>query len=420
MADRIDKVLGVFGAAAATVIPATPVTGVAYRDETILPAVAEAAWPFNTIVDSKNFNQILYSYSKALRDLDKRGVLAYSPAVDYNDLPGIAWGSDGQLYVAVVANGPATTVVNPVGDLTGTWVTFMSATRGMFSATVSVAASGNLSATNVNKLHKFIAPAAAMGLPSLAGMTAGDTFTCVNHSAFDISFTRDGADTLAGVNGSSTVAILEPYSSITFTVSATAGVWDVAFFKGNRERRVLTAGNIAAAATLPFILSTLDPAQSPANRYVLTLINFQPAADDQELHMVMTQDGGATYENTTYYGAGLGAESDATPSNIANSNASHITVAGGTLAAGEGMSNVAGETGEIELRLISMNTGAAVMPRVRYQNSFINASGNEQSQYGSGTRKNAQDYDGFRLQWEGGGNFVATGQYVLYKLEGVF
>ncbi len=73
MADRTDKVLGIFGAAATTVIPPTPVSGVAYRDPAIAAAVAEAAWPFNTIVDSKNFNQILYSYSKALNDLDKRG-----------------------------------------------------------------------------------------------------------------------------------------------------------------------------------------------------------------------------------------------------------------------------------------------------------------------------------------------------------
>ncbi len=321
------------------------------------------------------------------------------------------------MYKALIANGPATTVVDPVGDLTGTWVAVPAA---MFSTTVSVAASGALSASNINKLHKFSGAAAAMTLPALAGLTPGSTFTCVSHFGSEVSFAPDGANVFAGVNGSTVSAILEAWSSVVFTVSATANTWDVAFFRGNKQRRVLTSGAIGAVPELPFILSTLDTAQGAGNRYVLTLVNFQPAADDKELRMVLTKDAGATYENTSFYGAGIGAESDGTFSDIANSNAAYFTVAGGTTAAGEGMSNAANETGEIEIRLISVNTGVAVMPRIRYNNSFINATGNEQSQFGSGTRKAAEDYDGFKLFWETAGNFVASGSYVLYKLEAPF
>ncbi len=425
MANRATKVLGIFAEDANTVIPVTPIDGTAYRDATIAAAIAKGGWPFNTIVDSKNFNQILYNYSQLLNGLDKRGILPYSTDVDYDDLPAIAWGSDGIAYKALIANGPATTVVDPVGDVTGTWVSFLAIARGMFSTTVNVAASGALSAANVNKLHKFNTAAAAMTLPTLVGLSPGDTFTCVSHFNKEVSFTPDGANVLAGVNGSTTVAVLEPYSCLTFTVSATANTWDVGFFKGNKERRVLTAGSITGSVSnLPFVLSTLDPVQSLYNRYELWVRGFQPATTDKMVYGLVSDDAGASYANTLYDSIIGG--------NIANDNSGGATrtksqqaQAQGVILGGDGandaLSNAANLTATMVLDITNMNTGQSRFPYVSLiRGLYYGDSGNLYHMGGGMSRKSASDYDALKLTLESGGNFANVGSYVLYKVDGPF
>lgn len=69
--------------------------------------------------------------------LYKTDLSSYDAAFDYPVLA-YAKGSDGVLYGAALANGPATSVVNPVGDLTGTWIT-ISAAANAFARTVFTA-----------------------------------------------------------------------------------------------------------------------------------------------------------------------------------------------------------------------------------------------------------------------------------------
>lgn len=61
---------------------------------------------------------LLSQYFQALKYVAGRNI--YDPLINYG-VGGIAVGSDDNWYIVLVANGPATSVVNPVGDLTGTW-----------------------------------------------------------------------------------------------------------------------------------------------------------------------------------------------------------------------------------------------------------------------------------------------------------
>lgn len=104
---------GVFGDLATTVIPPTPITGVAYRDETTTQDESRAGWPFATPVDSATFNQILFQVTTLLKLLDQRGMLGWCNTVNY-PVDALAMGSDGMMYQALLANGPTTSVQDPV------------------------------------------------------------------------------------------------------------------------------------------------------------------------------------------------------------------------------------------------------------------------------------------------------------------
>jgi len=68
------------------------------------------------------FNQLFRYLSAFAKELNQGGpILEYSALIDY--IPGaIVYGSDGLPYSCIVANGPASSVVNPVGDVSGTWL----------------------------------------------------------------------------------------------------------------------------------------------------------------------------------------------------------------------------------------------------------------------------------------------------------
>ena len=56
----------------------------------------------------------------ALKELQEVGFKPYSALVNY-PVPAFTVGSDGLLYKCLIVNGPASSVVDPVGDLTSTW-----------------------------------------------------------------------------------------------------------------------------------------------------------------------------------------------------------------------------------------------------------------------------------------------------------
>lgn len=122
---RPDKIPGIFANAGTTTIPPVPVTDTTYRDAALTEAAVENGWPYNKIVNSAEFNQILYLYSALLADVDTWGIAGWSDQVDYAQG---AWvrGSDGETYRATSASGPASTAYDPVtaANRPGFWQSF--------------------------------------------------------------------------------------------------------------------------------------------------------------------------------------------------------------------------------------------------------------------------------------------------------
>ena len=101
------KSLGVWAEDADTVIPVEPITGVAYRDETVTEGQNEAGEGFDTIPNSATFNQRLFIVSSFTDLMDTHGIVGWSDQVDY-DIPAMVFGSDGLFYFALQASGPST------------------------------------------------------------------------------------------------------------------------------------------------------------------------------------------------------------------------------------------------------------------------------------------------------------------------
>lgn len=108
---------GIFASTALTTIPASPITGTAYRDATIGNAEFITGWEFNTIVDSTELNQILFTHGSMLDELDKQGILGWTDQVDYG-LNALVRGSDGEFYYAIQVNGPSSAVKDPISEPT--------------------------------------------------------------------------------------------------------------------------------------------------------------------------------------------------------------------------------------------------------------------------------------------------------------
>lgn len=72
--------------------------------------------PFQT------FNHWQNNTYKWINEINIKGVLGYDNTTDYIADLSYAVGSDGILYHCFINNGPGSSAVNPVGDVTGTWI----------------------------------------------------------------------------------------------------------------------------------------------------------------------------------------------------------------------------------------------------------------------------------------------------------
>lgn len=124
---------GIFAADALTDIPTNPVVGASYRNAATGLDAIRAGWPFNRIVSSADFAQILHQLTSLTDLVDRVGILPHSESVGYTFVPAFVQGSDGLVYKSTVANGLDNAgdpvgpgVVDPVGDDTGVWEEFSS------------------------------------------------------------------------------------------------------------------------------------------------------------------------------------------------------------------------------------------------------------------------------------------------------
>jgi len=74
--------------------------------------------PFQT------FNHWQNNVYKWINEINIKGVLGYDALTDYLADDSYAAGSDGEIYHCLINNGPSSSIVDPVGDVTGTWKKF--------------------------------------------------------------------------------------------------------------------------------------------------------------------------------------------------------------------------------------------------------------------------------------------------------
>lgn len=110
---NVDRPLspGVFAADAQTTVPANPVPGVPYRDPVNGTSTIRQGWPFQRLVNSAEFNEVMYRVTALLDVVNKTAGLAWSEEVDYQgpgaaQAPSFVASTDGNLYVALQASGP--------------------------------------------------------------------------------------------------------------------------------------------------------------------------------------------------------------------------------------------------------------------------------------------------------------------------
>ncbi len=178
--------------------------------------------------------------------------------------------------------------------------------------------------------------------------------------------------------------------------------------------RLLSSGTPTAAASLQFVLSTLDPIQSTDGCYLVRFMGIQPAGDDVILYLTLSADAGSTYGATLYYSACAGNDTGSTARSTFVSSGTQIEVAGSGVA-GKSLSNAANETCSMDMIFYNVNTGTSIVPTINWTVSFYNADGALTRQSGGASRLSAEDYDAIKFTWEGGGNFAAVGRYYLFK-----
>ena len=98
--------LGIWANDAETVIPMTPVEGVAYRNDTLTQMQNEAGEGYDTKPNSADFNQKMFIVTSFTDEMDSHGIVGWSDEVDY-ELPAITWSTNGFFYTALQASGPS-------------------------------------------------------------------------------------------------------------------------------------------------------------------------------------------------------------------------------------------------------------------------------------------------------------------------
>ena len=102
---------GIFAEDAQTNIPANPVPGVSYRDPVSGVSTIGLGWPFQRLVNSPEFNEVMYRITSLLDVVSRTSVLAWNEQVDYQaagaaQTPSVVASTNGNLYVALQASGP--------------------------------------------------------------------------------------------------------------------------------------------------------------------------------------------------------------------------------------------------------------------------------------------------------------------------
>ena len=105
MSRNVSLLNSVFASDAETVVPISPAVGIPYRNPNLTSGKAGQGWPFSTVVDSADFNELMFRVTSLMDFVEKTGGIIWSPLTDY---PVGAFVRDEQLifWEATRASGP--------------------------------------------------------------------------------------------------------------------------------------------------------------------------------------------------------------------------------------------------------------------------------------------------------------------------
>lgn len=108
-------------------------------------------------IERQQYNQVLNDVTMAIKELQEMGVPTYRSDINYPANTSVVLGSDGNAYRALLANGPGSSIVDPVGDTGGTWAGLTSGSIDVFD-TVSdlIAASLSIDSVAITKGYTSI------------------------------------------------------------------------------------------------------------------------------------------------------------------------------------------------------------------------------------------------------------------------
>lgn len=149
--NRTVTIKDIFAKNANTTIPNPPVVGTSYRNENLTAAEVGEGWPFKEIVDSAKFNEAMYEYTTICKLLETYGFLPWSTNTDY-ETGSLCLGTNGVIYQAKQATGPATTAKDPVTDTTHTyWQDFVGSNYVDLTSTQEISGTKTFTSTLYNK-----------------------------------------------------------------------------------------------------------------------------------------------------------------------------------------------------------------------------------------------------------------------------
>lgn len=175
-------------------------------------------------VDRQKENQFKFDISEAMKEVQERGILPYRADVDY-PVDAVVTASDSSQYIAIAANGPATSVIDPVGN-PGTWNPELSHNHSAAQITSGVLAvvrggTGVATSTGSGSTVRSASPALT-GNPTAPTQSPGNNSTRLASTAF----VKTNVDGLLGLSGNYDVILaVGVYTSGTFTIP-NGRTWD--------------------------------------------------------------------------------------------------------------------------------------------------------------------------------------------------
>ena len=207
----------IFGADANTTIPASPNVGVPYRNTNFSKLLAASGWPFATVVDSADFNELMYRITTVLDAIEVQGILFWSEATDYveGSIVRRTSGTKEKFYEALTTSGPNSGGVRDPADIGNIGNYWKEAVIGSSNGGYSVEFVSTNTVLEKGTLYFCTAGGIQLTLPAV-GLVNGDKIKIATGRTVGLGTTVNIVGAIEAKNGTADtlLTIDTPYSSV--------------------------------------------------------------------------------------------------------------------------------------------------------------------------------------------------------------